>query len=36
MEFSIENTTGIRIKACHKYNAKVEAIVSQNGNEIKK
>ena len=36
IEFSIENTTGIRIKTCHKTNAKIEAIVTQDGNEIKK
>ena len=36
IEFSIENTTGIRIKTCHKTSAKIEAIITQEGNEIKK
>ena len=35
MKFDIENTTGIRIKTCNKYDAKIEAIVSQDGNVIK-
>jgi hypothetical protein len=36
IEFNIENTTGIRIKTCHKTSAKIEAIITQEGNEIKK
>ena len=35
MKFDIENTTGIRIKTCNKHDAKIEAIVSQDGNVIK-
>ena len=35
MEFNIENTTGIRIKTCHKYPATIKVTVKQGENVIK-
>ena len=35
MKFDIADTTGIRIKTCNKYDATIEAVVSQGEEVIK-
>ena len=36
LRIDLENTKGIRVKVCNKYDSKIEMIINQNNNEIKK